>query len=347
MLFIFIFSCGFEQTEEKRQLLQVRLHSNNIKVKQESIPVINVCLLSQLEMVAALMGRPPQGLLDDSNSLDEYPYEIFTNVDIISLLPPGVTVETYQPTPQQVYNFSSSLAFISIGVPFEKVFLKKALDSISSKEKKPIIISQSSKVDKISLFSSQENISNIKSVDNHHDVEEDFHIWLSLYQMPQQLSNVKEGFIELFPNHQSIIEKNASLYLEQIQLLQKKALNHLSNYLEKNKSLPKILTYHQSWNYILNTSVNLLASDESIFVLQKSIEVHGKEPGPKHIQRVKKWVDKQENHHHKKMIIQPGLSLKNINQMASFLQVETEMWNALAVNNLSNIYHIYQRYLHH
>lgn len=97
-------------------------------------------------------------------------------IDINVMVKPGASPATYEPKPSQMRKLSKSMAYFSIGVPFEKVWLEK----LQAANKKIILVKTQEGIEKIQMLphthhDEEEHDEHKSHEDKHHDHEEHKH----------------------------------------------------------------------------------------------------------------------------------------------------------------------------
>ena len=172
--------------------------------------------------------------------------------DVKVMVPRGASPHTYAPKPKDMIKLSSAKLYFSIGVEFEKSWLKKF------KKQNPDM--------KIVNLSDD-----IKKINNNP------HIWLSFDNLEFMAKKVYKNLVDIDKKNRDFYEKNLNDYLQSL----KKCKNNITETL-KNKKNKKFMTFHPAFTYFAN-EFNLT---------QISIEVDGKEPGLRELLKVIKEAKK-------------------------------------------------------
>ena len=164
-------------------------------------------------------------------------------VNVVVLVPSGFNPATYEPKVFQMKQIEKARLYFAIGVPVEKVWLKK-FKSLN----KDLIIVHTDK--------------GIKKFDN------DPHIWLSPPLVKKQAIIISDWLIRVDPSYKEFYKKNLKKFLQKIDSLDKKI-----KLLLKGKKGRAFLVYHPCWRYFA----------ERYGLRQISIEKDGKEPTGKRL----------------------------------------------------------------
>ena len=193
-------------------------------------------------------------------------------VDVQVMVMPGASPATYEPKPQQMIKLRQAKAYFAIGVPFEQVWLKKfamlnpgllIVHTDAGIKKRPMDKMEDILHDHHLKPGSQLKGSGIK----------DPHVWLSPGLVKIQAENILKGLAKIDPDHLDVYKKNFLRFCNSIDKLEKKIREILDPLKLKKR---KFMVFHPSWGYF--------ARD---FGLQQiPIEVEGKEPGVRDLQRL-------------------------------------------------------------
>ncbi len=231
-------------------------------------------------------------------------------VDITILVPSGSNPATYAPKPKQLSTLKNSKLYFTIGVSFEKHWLKR-FQSINSNLK---IIDTTDGIKKIKMVH--------KDHKNHHNEGLDPHVWLSPKLVKVQIKNITKGLISIDPKNRIRYISNRDKFLDEIDELNIKIAKKLSTL--KNR---KFIVFHPSFGYF--------AKDYNL--TQIAIEREGKEPSLKHIKKV---IDYASEHNIKTIFVAPQFSQKSASYIASQIDATIKIINPLAENWSKNILEI-------
>lgn len=149
-------------------------------------------------------------------------------VEVNIVIPPGANPHVFEPSPEQLVNFSDSDIFVFVGSGFE--FWKDKF--ISSSGKKEMILVELSKDEEL--------------LDEHeeHEHAKNPHIWVSPEKSLKFIPIIEKSLSEIDSKHASEYKKNAEIFKEKILKLDKECKEKIANF--KNK---KFLSQHASWSY--------------------------------------------------------------------------------------------------
>ena len=151
---------------------------------------------------------------------------------------PGNNPATYEPKPEQLTALSEAVAYFSIGVPFEEVWL----DKIAAANDRMMMVDTAAGIRRV-------------PVDGHYKVElgglpesdaegRDPHIWLSPSLVKIQAQNIYRALAELDPARKTEYEVNLNRFIEDIDDL-------ITDVRETLADVPnrKFIVFHPAWGY--------------------------------------------------------------------------------------------------
>ena len=187
----------------------------NIQIKFAILAIIIVIPLSSIVVYGTDSNQQFQKIESDKLQIISsfYPLHEFSQiigqekVDAILLVPIGVEPHDWEPTIKDVQQMQKSDLIIINGIGFENW-----VDSLHENNYQGKIIDTSN------------NIS-IKNLD---DNSKDPHIWLNPVTAKIQVQNIANAFSDSDPENQQYYQSNAAKYIEQLDLLDVKIRNELS-----------------------------------------------------------------------------------------------------------------------
>lgn len=242
------------------------------------------------------------------------------------MVPPGANPVTYEPKPSQMRALSQSQAYFSIGVPFERAWLPKLMAMNSSMT----LVETDKGIRKRIMpqgHTHHEDEHEHEHSDSHGD-NADPHIWLSPELVKEQLATTKTALQDLFPQYKKSIENNYILFLQEIELVQKKIHATLAD----KDDLP-FLVFHPSWGYF---------ADE-FGLHQISVEIEGKEPKPSQIGQLITICRHEDIH---VIFAQPQFSTKSAQLIAREINGEVLLIDPLKEDWLSNMIYVAEQFQH-
>lgn len=237
----------------------------NLQVKLAIISIIIVIPLSSYTVWAT----DSASLIEsDSNSQLQvitsfYPlYEFSENIsqnkaDVILLVPPGVEPHDWEPTIQDVQLMQNSDLIVINGIGFE--------DWIHDLEE---LNFQGTIVDTSKGIITKHN-ENFGQTDHDHK-ENDPHIWLNPQMAKTQVKNIANAFSKADPVNSEFYQKNAIKYIEELDFLDSKIKNELS------QCNSDFIAFHNAFSYFAEeyglTQHTIVSSSPNSEATAKTIE---------------------------------------------------------------------------
>ena len=198
---------------------------------QEAKPIVAVTIVPQATFVNAIAGDA---------------------VEIITMVPPGSSPETYEPTPQQMVEFSKAATYFAIGIAVEET---KVLPSIGD-------------IPVVDLAEAVREEYPDRMFDEN---ERDEHIWLSPKRVKVMVQAMTEELVRLMPENKDAFQKNSQAYVALLDELDQELVDIFA------EMSPKIfIVYHPAFGYI--------AEDYNLEMV--ALEEEGKESTPQQLQSV-------------------------------------------------------------
>ncbi len=178
------------------------------------------------------------------------------------MVQPGESPESYEPTAQQMRALSDSVAYISIGVPFETVWL----DKIAAANEDMLIVDSIAGIKRLAM------------TDHHHEEEEhegevhteeeeegelDPHVWTSPRLVKIQAQNITAALVSLDPQNEAEYRTNLDAFVQDIDALDQELISEFSAL-----SKTSFMIFHPSMGYF--------AADYGL--TQIPIQIGGTEP---------------------------------------------------------------------
>jgi zinc transport system substrate-binding protein len=171
-------------------------------------------------------------------------------VQVVTLVPPGSSPETYEPTPAQMEDLSKASIFFSIGVPIEEASINQNIGDVKT----------------VALAKEVSDAYPDRTFENG---ERDPHIWLSPKRAKVMVEAIAREMGTLDEANRDTYEKNAKDYIAKLDEVDKeitKALEGVQN--------RKFVVFHPAFGY--------LADDYGLEMF--ALEEEGKEATPKHLE---------------------------------------------------------------
>lgn len=237
------------------------------------------------------------------------------NVNVTVMVEKGANPATYEPKPEQMKAIEQADAYISIGVPFENVWIEKF------KGVNP----------DLQFFDQGEGIPKLTAPAHYHETPEqqrtdqdteDPHIWLSPKKAKKQAENITDALIIIDPDRTEYYRQQYQKLSRELDEVDFKVNATLTNVTHK-----EFLIFHPSLGYF--------ASDYGL--TQIPIEIEGKEPSPKEIAEI---VTTAKEKNLKTIFVQEQFSQTTAQTLAAEIGGVVVPFDPLAENWKENMLHI-------
>jgi len=186
--------------------------------------------------------------------------------DISVMVPPGASPATYEPRPSQMKALVGSKIYFAVGVPFEKVWLKKFMAANRGMK----IVQTDQWVEKMKMPSHHGHEGEAHKHrggpprDRREESGLDPHIWLSPPLVNVQAETIARAIMAVDPVHRSMYEKNLADFQADVNEVDSEIRRILG---DRGKG-GEFMVFHPSWGYFA----------EAYGLRQIPVEVEGKEP---------------------------------------------------------------------
>jgi zinc transport system substrate-binding protein len=237
------------------------------------------------------------------------------HVNVSVMVKPGANPVTYEPKPGQMVALSRTDIYFAIGVPFEKVWLKK----IAAANPKMRIVNIQEGITKIPMESHHKrNKEHYKGTYN--QIVKDPHIWLSPTLVKIQARNILKALVVMDQANKSIYEAGYKKFIIEIEDLDVELKAIFTGKGERTK----FMVFHPSWGYFAKT----------YGLEQIPVEIEGKDPKPADLQRLIKSAKKLGV---KVIFVQPQFSAANASVIAQAIDGQIAFANPLALHWRDNL----------
>lgn len=242
-------------------------------------------------------------------------------VDVSVMVQPGASAVTYEPKPNQMVTLSKAKTYFAIGVPFEKVWLKKITAS-----NQQIHVVHTEKGIKKKALALHVHVSRDSGEGEHEDVEnenhgvKDPHIWLSPPLVMIQARTILMTLQEIDPNNQAVYEANYKKFM--LELLEMDA--EIRGIFGGKGKGAAFMVFHPSWGYFA----------DAYGLKQIPIEVEGKEPKPA---QMKALIEYAREKAIKVIFVQPQFSTKRAEIIAKAIGGRIMLADPLAEDWRNNL----------
>lgn len=221
--------------------------------------------------------------------------------EIVTVVPPGSSPETYEPTPKEMAEFSTAQIYFAIGVPVET-------DSVLQK------VPNTMKVVKL-----QDQVSKAYPDRKFESGERDPHIWLSPKRAKVMVQAIADEMGALDSTHKSQYEANAQNYEKSLDSLDAGLKSTLSGV--QNKTF---IVYHPAYGYF--------ADEYGLKMV--ALEQEGKESTARHMQEL---VDLAKKDGAKAIFYQAQTDSKQADAFAEEIGGKTVELDPLAADYANNL----------
>lgn len=147
-------------------------------------------------------------------------------VEVNIMVPPGSSPTNYEPTPEQIQDFSKSEVYFSIGVPTEEANI---LPNVS---------------DETEVVALEECVSEVYP-DRQMGEGRDPHIWLSPKRAKVMVQEIVDKMCEIDGEHEKIYRENAKLYIAELE-----ALDASLKAATEKMATKKFIVFHPAFGYL-------------------------------------------------------------------------------------------------
>jgi zinc transport system substrate-binding protein len=234
-------------------------------------------------------------------------------VTVSTMIPPGASPHTYEPTPGQLMEISRAQVYIKVGSPIE--FELMWLDKIVELNKNMIVIDASTGIEL-----NDEHEDNLHK----HHASNDPHIWLSPKNAKIMVENIYRGFIRVDSVHKKSYEENKEKYLQALN-----NLDHDTETLLLNKENRAFMVYHAAWTYFAR----------DYHLMQIPIQVGAREPTAQDIQHL---IEQAKRFHINVIFASPQFNTESAEVIAREIDGRVVLIDPLAKDYISNMRHVAQ-----
>ena len=182
-------------------------------------------------------------------------------VKTLTLVGPGASPHSYEPTPRQMAELSGASVWFTIGVEFENALLPKVRALYPS-----LKIVDSSKNVVFRTLEAHSHNGESAAAATIDESGRDPHIWLGLDAVKVQLAAIRDGLSALKPGDAAFFRANHEAYVKEIEAVFASLRKDLAPLRGST-----IFVYHPSFGYFF----------DNFGIIQEAVEVGGKEPTQK------------------------------------------------------------------
>ena len=225
-------------------------------------------------------------------------------VNVSVMVQPGASPAIYEPKPRQMVALSKTKICFAIGVPFEKVWLKK----IAAANPKMLIVHTEKGIEKKPM-----------KADEPHGTK-DPHIWLSPTLVKIQARNILNALVATDQANKSMYEAGYKQFIIEIENLDAEVKEIFAG---KRKGM-EFIVFHPSWGYFAG----------EYGLKQIPMEIEGKDPKPADLQRLIKHAKKLGV---KVIFVQPQFSAASASVIAQAIGGQIAFADPLSLNWPDNL----------
>jgi zinc transport system substrate-binding protein len=193
------------------------------------------------------------------------------HVEVEVMLPPGAAPATYEPRPRQMEHLGRASLYFAIGAPFEKGWLPRFRSSNQAMRV----------VDTIERIRRRPMVRHAPDGDDHHgEAGVDSHVWLAPPLVRLQAQTVRDALIETDPAHAAAYQAGFRRAAAEINAVDGEILDVLADVPVERR---RFMVFHPAFGYFA----------EAYGLEQMTIEIEGKEPGPRELREVIESAQRQ------------------------------------------------------
>lgn len=248
------------------------------------------------------------------------------HVTVNVMVEPGSSPATYEPRPEQLKALADAVAYFSIGVPFENVWL----DRIAEANQDMRIVDTAAGIDRLPMRAHQHH----DDADEHQDEADqgdvggppDPHIWLSPRLVKVQAQHIYAALAQLDPQNEAQYRANLDAFLEDITALEADIEGTLAG-LQSHK----FMVFHPAWGYF--------AADFGLE--QIPIELGGQEPSARELAAL---IEHAREENIQVVFAQPEFRTSDAETIAQEIDGEVLLISPLAPDWLDNLRRVAQTF---
>jgi zinc transport system substrate-binding protein len=244
-------------------------------------------------------------------------------IDVQVMVQPGASPATYEPRPRQIAAISRTQVYFAIGVPFEKIWLKK----IAATNPDMQVVRTDHGISKIPMVANHTESEHHRQKDHQdHHGELDPHIWLSPALVMTQARTILNALVEIDPDHKAVYEANTKVFVSKLAALDADLKNTLAG-----KQDFQFMVFHPSWGYFAR----------SYGLQQVPVEIEGKDPKPA---QLKALIEHAKKKHINIIFAQPQFSSRSAKLVAKEIGGQVIFADPLASDWSGNLREVAQKF---
>lgn len=243
------------------------------------------------------------------------------HVEVQSMVRPGYSPATYDPTPRQIGDLANAVAYIRTGVPFENAWMERLRSA--NPRMRILDLRDGMELRKLEAHHHEDEHRHDdahRQEDMHADThEQDPHIWTSPVLVMQMVVQIRDLLSELDPAHREQYARNQADFSERLRQLDRE-LHALLDPLPNRR----FLVFHPAWGYFADT----------YGLEQEAIEMQGKQPGARALAEL---VDRARRSGTRVVFVQPQFDRRHAQRVADAIGGRVIAVDPLAANYIDNL----------
>ncbi|MBN1348970.1 zinc ABC transporter substrate-binding protein [candidate division KSB1 bacterium] len=236
-------------------------------------------------------------------------------VDVTTMVPPGASPHTYEPSANQLVKVSQAAMYVKVGTPIE--FELAWLDKILSLNQQMYLVDASDSIAALQHTAEENDESSSHAAQT--DGAVDPHIWLSPANANRMIENICNGLVAIDSTNAAFYRANARAYQLALDSLDAEIRQLLTN-----KTHREFMVYHPSWSYF--------ARDYDL--VQVPVEKDGKAPTPRGLRFL---VEQAKKHQIRIVFASPQFSTKSADVIAKEIEGEVVLISPLEKDYILNL----------
>ena len=232
-------------------------------------------------------------------------------VDVAVMVGPNANPATYEPRARQMAAIGRSEAFFRIGVPFEQAWLPR----LQQAHPGMAIVDLQAGIDRRDMPG--------KAGHPHHGATNgarpDPHVWTDPRNVIHMTKRIRDRLIALDPSGEAAYRANHQAFRDELEALHEELSERLANLAGE-----PFLVYHPAWGYFA----------DAYGLEQFSVEIEGKEPGPKSLDRI---IDRAGAADVRVVFVQDQFNRRNAERVADAIGARVVTVDPLAADYVENM----------
>ncbi|QEP42514.1 ABC transporter substrate-binding protein [Ectothiorhodospiraceae bacterium BW-2] len=245
-------------------------------------------------------------------------------VAVESLVRPGHSPATYDPTPQQIAALSKAKLYLRVGVPFEDSWMERIRSANGEME----IVDLRQGLPLRRLEAHHHDAEQRDEHEHEHEAEAlDPHLWTSPQLVMMMISTIRDRLTALEPTQKEYFAANHQRLLSQLQQLDQSLARQLEPYAGR-----QFLVFHPSWGYFA----------DRYRLQQVAIEHQGKQPGARAVTQL---IEQARQEGIKVVFVQPQFDQRQAAQIAAAIGGEVIAVDPLAEEYFVNLHRVGEQFV--